>query len=97
MTYQSIDQIKQANAAAGYHFFDADTLRFFRSRVSDRLYGGKWFVTSECGPSEVRAYTVRRAEDNGSIQTVEPFNRLTRSAAHALAARLAKAERRVAA
>jgi len=95
--YRSLDQIKRANAAAGYHFFDADTLRFFKSRVSATLYGGRYFVTSERGPSDVRAYTVRRAEDDGSIQTVEPFNRLTRSAAHALAARLARADRRMAA
>ena len=60
--------IVQAVTGAGSHFFDDATMRFFSSRVAatgwrvadpagwDHTYV---LVTSECGPSGVRAYTVR--------------------------------------
>lgn len=60
--------IVQAVTGAGSHFFDDAAMRFFASRVA----GTGWrvsdpagwdhtyvVVTSECGPSGVRAYTVR--------------------------------------
>ncbi len=77
-------EIRRANKAAGLHFFDADTMRFFRSRIeSERPIGGRYFVTSEqFVPRHLRAvralrwapeprrFTVRRANDDGSISTV---------------------------
>ena len=33
--FHDIDDIKCANRNAGQHFFDRDTLRFFRSRICD--------------------------------------------------------------
>jgi len=77
--YQSIDQIKAANAAAGLYFFSPDTMRFFRSRVASSIvYGGRYFITSEQfhalyaadGP---RLYTIRRCNDDGSIETIGEF------------------------
>lgn len=96
----SIESIKAANRAAGGHWFDSDTLAFFRSRVSARVYvgpGGVYFVTSEQhtmswrnyqGP---RLYTVRRAIDGGArIETAGEFQGYeTARAAHAVADRLA--------
>ncbi len=60
--------IRERNAANGGHWFDADTLRFFRSRLPTgcvgRVDNTAWFVTSEAGPfgRGPRAYTVRRAD-----------------------------------
>lgn len=119
----------------GRHWFDKSTSRFFRSRYPEGGYtteDGKmtFFVTSECGPSSVRRYTVRVAiapedytrrteltnaiqhlqineptateailghkrelanlpNDPWEIQTVEPFNELSRSVANRTARALA--------
>lgn len=74
-----MSDIKRANANAGNHWFDPDTLRFFSSRVSEMVYGafakgpntttalGQYFVTSErCGWDSPRLYTVRRFEPSTS-------------------------------
>ena len=55
------------------HFFDPDTLRFFKSRVGDKVYGGSMFITSERGPHGPRAYSVRRVTKGGRIDTVGSF------------------------
>jgi hypothetical protein len=66
-----IDDIRDANRAAGYHFFDADTLAFFKSIIYTPVYGGYFFVTSERAPhGGLRRFTVRNACSNGSIDTV---------------------------
>lgn len=64
----TIDEIKHANSEAGRHFFEADTMRFFRSRVCPKVHngpGGVYFVTSEqfvsmSGHAERRTFSVRR-------------------------------------
>lgn len=74
----TIEQIISANQSRGYHFFDRDTLRFFRSRVDRLVWSGPtghYFVTSEqhvhegLGIKQPRRYTVRRADDEGRIHT----------------------------
>lgn len=93
----TIEEIKQANSRAGFHFFDTSTLRFFRSRVGEKCYegpGGIYFVTSEQwvhfdGSKEPRRYTVRRFHLDGKIDTVGEFNKLTKFKANWEAARLA--------
>jgi hypothetical protein len=92
-----IDQIKARNTASGRYFFSPDTLRFFRSRVSNRTHcradGRVYFVTSESGPfgRGTRAYTVRYTDDGGaSIETEGAFQAFSSSrAAHGRAAYLA--------
>ena len=70
--FRDLDELKEANRRAGHHYFDADTMRFFRSRLPDsHVYGGRFFITSEqfeCsdGHREPRAYTVRTANLDGS-------------------------------
>jgi len=67
-------QVKAASKAAGSHWFEPSTMRFFKSRVLSVVYGGRFFVTSEQGPNGVRAYSVREAsEDGSSISTVGEF------------------------
>jgi len=72
--YRDVHEIKQANRAAGYHFFEPSTMRFFRSRVGDTVYGGRYFVTSEQFDwSSPRLYTVRVANDDRTIDDVGGF------------------------
>lgn len=77
--YYSIDQIKEANARRGHHFFEPATMRFFRSRIASyEIFGGRYFVTSEQFENSnhkrsPRRYTIRRVKDDGSIDTVGDF------------------------
>lgn len=74
--FKNMNEIKAANRAIGHHFFDADAMRFFLSRIEDggRVYGGRYFITSEQfefrGELFERRYSLRRANDDGSIDTV---------------------------
>ena len=91
----TIEQIKQANEQAGRYFFERETLRFFKSRVSDRTYpaadGRTFFVTSERGPLAFRRYTVRVTRDGADIDTVGEFQAYRDArTAHAAAAYFAK-------
>ena len=71
----TIDQIKQLDKEAGHHFFEADTMRFFNSRVSSVTFGS-YFVTSENGPDNIRAWSVRRLDpETRHVVTVGEFQR----------------------
>lgn len=94
--FNTITEIKAANALAGHAFFQPRTMRFFNSRVHDRLYpradGGACFVTSEKLGTSFRRYTVRIAKPTGECETdhetaFQAFR--TARAAHARAAELA--------
>ena len=46
----TIAEIKRENKKAGQHFFDADTMRFFDSRIESSAMRGHeryYFITSE--------------------------------------------------
>ena len=94
-------EIKAANITAGFHFFDADTLRFFRSKILPKVYqgpGGVYFVTEETGPRPAdeggtTAYTVRCFRpERGDIPTVGAFHSMTREQAQELARESAERE-----
>ncbi len=57
-------EIKKCNSGKGKHFFDRDTMRFFKSRIesSQPIHGPKgiFFVTSEQAPGGKRKYTIRK-------------------------------------
>ena len=60
------------------HWFDADSMRFFKSRVSSAAYadgkGGAYFVSGERGPSGPRAYSVRHYDPQRcGIETIGEF------------------------
>jgi len=79
--FHTITSIKLANRARGHHFFDADTMRFFRSRIGQTVHGGRYFVTSEqFDARSPRLYTIRRAAADGSISDVGGFQGYTSSA-----------------
>jgi len=82
------NQVKRAHSG---HWFEPKTMRFFKSRVLLRVYGGRYFVTSEKGPNGVRAYSVREVTEDGSdISTVGEFQGWpTEATAKAEATRLA--------
>ena len=74
----TLDGIKARNAAEGLHWFEPATMRFFRSRVSGRIFqgpGGVYFVSSEARRAEdVRMFTVRRFDPtDGSVDTLGDF------------------------
>lgn len=79
----SIYEVKRANRQAGKHFFDADTMRFFKSRVSNDVEplpnGAALFITSEQFEMADRSYraprkyTIRLALPDGDIVEVGKF------------------------
>lgn len=71
-TYFTIQDIRNANAEHGHHWFEPATLRFFKSKVYAPVVANM-FVSSEQGPDGIRRYTIRRANDDGSIDTVDEF------------------------
>ena len=83
--FTSIEQIKQASHNIGSHYFDRSTMRFFNSRVLPQVFhgsGGIYFVTSEKGPNEIRAFTIRKFKpEDADITTFGPFNELSRERA----------------
>lgn len=73
------------------HFFDSDTMRFFKSRIGAvRIKDGVWyFVTSEKPPHGSRMYSVRKMELDGDINIIGEFYSLTRYQANKLLNELA--------
>lgn len=90
--------IKAANRNHGGYFFSPDSMRFFRSRVSEKVHqgpGGIYFVTSEqFDDRSPRLYTVRCFDPTSrGIDTAGGFQaHATSRQAHAEAARLAVQE-----
>lgn len=70
------DLVKAYRPGPGRHWFDADSIRFFRTRLPKYAFPcghGVYFVTSEqCGHFR-RGYSVRKFWQ-GRIQTVGEFN-----------------------
>jgi hypothetical protein len=74
----TIRDIKAASKAAGFHFFDRDTMSFFKCRIYPELFPTAdrvLFITSEqCDPEDPRLYTLRAfALLDGSVSTVGKF------------------------
>lgn len=74
----TINDIKAANRAAGFHWFDPDTMRFFGTRILPTVYqgpGGVYFVTwDKKGFDERQGYgaTVRTFDpETGSTGTAK--------------------------
>lgn len=61
------------------HWFDADTMRFFRTRVSSCTQwpegedGPAYFITTEKPPHGRRRSSVRVMDPDGVIETIGPF------------------------
>ena len=77
---RSIEDIKRANARAGFYFFEPQTMRAFRSRALKDLFWHErspfvYFVTSERQSDDhPRLYTVRRFSlKDSTVGTVGEF------------------------
>jgi len=60
----------------GGHFFDRETMRFWKSRIESTLYKNRCFITSELNfDGSQRLYTVRRfSKDFKEVDTIGEFN-----------------------
>lgn len=75
-TFTTIADVRAANKAAGQHWFERGTMRFFQTRIESALYGGRCFITSEqcpIGTGHPRLYSIREALPTGRIETVGEF------------------------
>lgn len=89
----TISKIESEMSAAGSHWWDRDSQRFFKCRVGEQVYqgpGGIYFVTSERCNDSPRQYSVRQyMPARKNIETIGDFNSMTRSVAHRTAKEMA--------
>jgi len=71
-TLETVEDVQRLHRG---HWFDRDTMRFFQTRIPDaRVYGGRYFISSEQFGAP-RGYTVREINlETGDISTVGKFN-----------------------
>jgi hypothetical protein len=83
--FKTMQEVREANAAAGMFWFSPDTMRFFRCRVGSELFtrgARQFFVSSEQFSSDhPRLYTIREVKANGDIDTLGEFQQFKTSAA----------------
>lgn len=77
MARLTIADVKRINRQNGYHFFDADTMRFWGTSMVSELFPNNTFVTADDNyDRSKKLYTVRLFnEDTGDIKTVCGFQR----------------------
>jgi len=69
----TIIDIMKLHKDSGGHFFDEDTMDFFKSKCYPEVFGD-YFITSEVSPDGEMRYTVRQFHrESGSIDTVGSF------------------------
>lgn len=78
--FNTVEEIKRASYDAGYHFFDEDTMRYFKSRVLDDIFGGNVFITSEKKSDDPRHYTIRQMQKDASIETIGEYDQFNTAA-----------------
>jgi hypothetical protein len=71
----TIGEAERMNSSRGHHFFDADTLRFFSSRVHEPIIAHRFFITSEKSGFDdpTRRSTIRMVRNSGEVETVGDF------------------------
>lgn len=84
---QTIADLKALNRENGQHFFERDTMKFFRSKIESGIIAGNRFITSEQFNDEsARKFTVRTFDTKGRIGQIGEFQaHATRAAAIAAA------------
>jgi len=78
MKAKTIEEIIKKNNAIGHHFFDKETIDFFKSKTHYKAFygkGGVFFITSEqfVGSTHTgkRLYSVREAKEDGKVGTAD--------------------------
>lgn len=85
MSTWSIEAIKNTNKNRGFFWFSQSTMRFFRSRISSKVYegpGGVFFVSSEVPPHGKRVYAVREFDPKTGAVARSYGKDFCRSTAH---------------
>jgi len=81
----TIDELKQLNAANGMSWFSRGALAFFATLIHGEIIQGKYFVTSEAWPLKAeRKFTVRSFDEKGDVKGASElmaFNSLTEALA----------------
>ena len=83
------------DSGEGRHWFDTDTMKFFRTRLPAYGYegvAGVFFTSSEKPPHGKRMHSVRQLVGPGDIDTRGDFCCMTQSRATRLAQKLASGE-----
>lgn len=93
--WESMTNVRYENRCKGQHFFSPSTLRYFGSRIGSRVYGGRFFITSEQDSYGAwggkRRYTIRVVSNDADIDTWGEHGQFaTRSGAVKCAERLAE-------
>lgn len=72
--YWDIDEMAEDNRKLGQHWFDKDTMKYFKTRIYSSVRAGRYFITSEKRGwnDEARAYTIRECV-LGKVDTVGEF------------------------
>lgn len=74
LRFNSVNDIKKFSLSRGSNWFSPNTLRFFQSRFSQTVYGGRIFVSSEMNfDGTQRLYTVRFVKADGGVETIGEF------------------------
>lgn len=71
--FTTISEVRRANRRTGHHWFDEGAMTFFSTVIeaSGCVFKGRYFVTSDrMEPSDSKRYTLRRANDDGTITTI---------------------------
>lgn len=79
-TFETVNEVRQANKSIGNHWFSKQSMSFFRTHVTggDKLINKRYFITSEQfvssqGVADPRKYTIRIALPNGQVDTIGEF------------------------
>lgn len=64
-----IDNVIEANKAAGGTFFDNRTVLYFKNKVLPTMYGGKYFISYDLTEDGDKLYSVRKVLNSGLIGT----------------------------
>lgn len=69
----TIIDIMRKHKGNGGHFFDKETMNFFKSKCYPEVFGD-YFITSEVSPDDEMRYTIRKfSESDGAIDTIGDF------------------------
>lgn len=70
---KKIDDFIRLHQKKGGHWFDSDTIRFFKSRYGP-LYKDRYFISSEKAPHNPRKWSIRKVNwKTGRVDTVSEF------------------------
>lgn len=80
MVKKTMEDVIRANKKAGQHWFDEDTMRFFKSDFG-KLYSNKYFISSEKSPHNPRRWSIRKVNwKTGDVDTVGEFQQFSTQA-----------------